>query len=134
MYISHMRSEDRDFWDSLEEVLRIGREAEIPVQISHMKLAMKSLWGRANEALALLDHARAEGIEVTADVYPYEYWQSGMTVLLPERDFTDRAAFQFAIDELVPPDGFLIARFGANRDYEGMTLAEVAAERAQDQC
>ena len=57
-YISHMRSEDRDFWDSLEEVLRIGREAEIPVQISHMKLAMKSLWGRASEAEAGLGARR----------------------------------------------------------------------------
>ena len=131
-YISHMRSEDRAFWDALDELLTIGREAEIPVQISHMKLAARSLWGRADEVLALLDRARAEGVDVTADVYPYEYWQSTMTVLLPERDFSDRAAFQFALDELVPPEGFLIARFGPNPEYVGMTLAEVASERGQD--
>jgi len=131
-YISHMRSEDRALWDALDEILTIGREAEIPVQISHMKLAAKSLWGQADDALALLDRARAEGIDVTADVYPYEYWQSTMTVLLPERDFSDRSAFEFALDELVPPEGFLIARFGPNPDYVGMTLAEVASERGQD--
>lgn len=43
-YISHIRSEDRDLWPAIEEVLRIGREAKIPVQISHMKLAMRGLW------------------------------------------------------------------------------------------
>jgi len=131
-YISHMRSEDRYFWEALEEFIAIGREAELPVQISHMKLAMRSLWGRADEALARLDEARAEGIQVTADVYPYEYWQSSMTVLLPERDFTDRAAFQFALDELVPPDGFLVSAFGPDPSYVGLRLDSIARLRDTD--
>ncbi len=131
-YISHMRSEDRHFWEALEEFIAIGREAELPVQISHMKLAMRSLWGRADEALARLDEARAEGIQVTADVYPYEYWQSSMTVLLPERDFTDRAAFQFALDELVPPDGFLVSAFGPDPSYVGLRLDSIAHLRDTD--
>ncbi len=109
-YISHMRSEDRAFFEALGELLHIGRETGIPVQISHMKLAMKSLWGRADEALALLDAARAEGIDVTADVYPYEFWQSTMTVLFPDRDFTREAA-TFALEELAPPEGMIIAAF-----------------------
>ena len=82
-YISHMRSEDRAFFSALEELLLIGRETGIPVQVSHMKLAMKSLWGETGRVLSMLDAAREEGINVTADVYPYEFWQSTMTVLFP---------------------------------------------------
>ncbi|MGY8779461.1 MAG: D-aminoacylase, partial [Longimicrobiales bacterium] len=80
----------------------------MPVQVGHIKLAMKSLWGRADEVIAILDSARAEGIDVTADIYPYEFWQSTMTVLFPDREFTREAA-QFALEELAPPEGMLIA-------------------------
>lgn len=130
-YISHKRSEDRAFFEALDELIQIGREAGIPVQVSHMKLAMKSLWGRADEALALLDAARAEGIDVTADVYPYEFWQSTMTVLFPDRDFTREAA-TFALEELAPPEGMIIAAFEPEPSYVGMTLAEVAERRGKD--
>jgi N-acyl-D-amino-acid deacylase len=131
-YSSHMRSEDRALWEALEELIQVGREARIPVHVSHMKLAMRSLWGRAGEAIAQMDSARAEGISLTADVYPYEYWQSTMTVLLPERDFSDRSAFQFALDELVPPEGFLIARFDPQPEYVGLTLDSIARLRDTD--
>lgn len=131
-YISHMRSEDRALWEAVDETIRIGREADIPVQISHMKLAMKSLWGRADELIARLDRARAAGVDITADVYPYTYWQSTMTVLFPERDFHDRAAAEFALRELAPPEGMLIARYEPEPAYEGRTLAEVARERGED--
>ncbi len=129
-YISHMRSEDRAFFEALDELLAIGRETGMPVQIGHIKLAMKSLWGRADEVIAILDEARAEGIDVTADVYPYEFWQSTMTVLFPDRDFTREAA-QFALDELAPADGMLIAAFEPDPSYVGMTLAEIAEARGR---
>ena len=87
-YISHMRSEDRAFFEALDELLTIARETGMPVQIGHIKLAMRSLWGRADEVIALLDEARASGVDVTADIYPYEFWQSTMTVLFLDRDFT----------------------------------------------
>lgn len=131
-YISHMRSEDRAFEAALDELLHIGQVTGMPVQVSHMKLAMKSLWGRAGEALARMDSARARGVDVTADVYPYPYWQSSMTVLLPERDFTDRAAFAFALDELVPPEGFLVAAFGPDPSYVGLRLDSIARLRGTD--
>ena len=130
-YISHMRSEDRAFFKALRELLHIGRETGIPVQISHMKLAMKSLWGRTDEALALLNAARAEGVNVTADVYPYEFWQSTMTVLFPDRNFTREAA-TFALEELVPPEGMIIAAFEPEPLYVGTTLAEIAEQRGKD--
>ena len=131
-YISHMRSEDRDFFLALEETIQIAEEARLPVQISHMKLAMRGLWGRAAEALELLDAARARGLDITADVYPYEYWQSTMTVLFPERDFTDRIAAEFALAELVAPEGMLIGDFAAEPALEGRTLAQVAQARGSD--
>jgi N-acyl-D-amino-acid deacylase len=129
-YISHMRSEDRAFFEALDELIRIGREGRIPVQISHMKLAMKSLWGRTGEVLALLDEARGEGIDVTADVYPYEFWQSTMTVLFPDRNYTREAA-TFALEELAPPDGMIIAEFEPDTTYVGKTLKEIAASRGE---
>lgn len=130
-YISHMRSEDRAFFEALDELLHIGRETGMPVQVSHMKLAMASLWGRADEALAVLDAARADGIDVTADVYPYEFWQSTMTVLFPDRDFTREAA-TFALEELAPPDGMLIAAYEPEPELVGLTLAEIAEQRGLD--
>lgn len=131
-YVSHLRSEDRALFAAIEELVGVGREAGLPVHVSHVKLAMKSLWGRAGDLIARLEDARAEGIEVTADVYPYTYWQSTMTVLLPERDFEDRAAAEFALTELAPPEGIVLARFDAQPEYAGRTLAEVAALRGTD--
>ena len=131
-YISHMRSEDRALIEAIEETIDIARHARIPAQISHFKLAARGLWGRAAEILVRLDQARAEGLEISADVYPYEYWQSTMTVLFPERDFTDREAARYALEELVAPEGMIIARFGADTALEGKTLERIAAERGTD--
>lgn len=131
-YISHMRSEDIHLEEAVEEIIRIGKEAEIPVQISHFKLARKGLWGKAGEILKRLDEARAEGVEITADVYPYEYWQSTMTVLFPKRDFTNRTSATFALTELTDPEGMIISDFAADTSYEGKTLAEISAIRNED--
>ncbi len=131
-YISHMRSEDRYLWEAVEEVIRIGREAGIPVQISHMKIAMQSFWGSGDRLLARLNEARASGVEISADVYPYEYWQSTMTVLFPERDFDNRETATFALRELTTPEGMLVARFDPEPTYVGKTLAQIADLRGSD--
>ena len=102
------------------------------MQISHFKLAARGLWGQAADLLARLDEARAAGLDITADVYPYEYWQSTMTVLFPERDFADREAARYALEELVAPEGMLIGRFEADTTLEGKTLAQIAEERGTD--
>ena len=125
-YISHVRSEDRWFEQAIDEIIEIGRVVDIPVQVSHFKLAMTSLWGRAPEILAKIDAARSEGIDITADLYPYQYWQSGMMVLLPQRDITDRAEVEYALKEIAPPDGFWFTQFDPNPGYVGKTLVEVA--------
>ena len=131
-YISHIRSEDRWFDDAIGEIIDIGRTAGIPVQISHFKLAMTSQWGRATEVIDRLDRARAEGVDITADIYPYEYWQSNMMVLLPERDITNRDEVERALTEIAPPDGLWFSQFDPQPEYVGKTLSEVANLRESD--
>ena len=131
-YISHIRTEDRAFWSAIDEIIDIGRQARLPVQVSHTKLAMKSLWGRADRLLARLDSARAQGIDITADVYPYRFWQSGLTVLFPERNFSDRRAAEFALDEVSPPDEITLTRYDPHPEYAGHTVAEIARMRQTD--
>ena len=104
-YISHVRSEDRYFWAAIDEIVRIGREVGIPVQVTHMKLAMTDWWGQSARFLGVLDKARAEGIDITGDIYPYESWHSDLTVLFPKRDFTNRESAEFALEHVSPPDG-----------------------------
>jgi N-acyl-D-amino-acid deacylase len=131
-YISHIRSEDRDFWKAIDEIIAIGRDARIPVQISHVKLAMRSLWGQTDSLLRTLDRARAAGIDVTADVYPYTYWQSTLTVLFPERDFANRATAELVLREIAAPEGLLLSRFAPDTSYVGKTVADIARLRGTD--
>lgn len=131
-YISHIRSEDRWFWEAIDEIIAVGREAKLPVQVSHVKLAMVPLWGRTDSLFTLLEAARAEGIDITADVYPYPYWQSTLTVLFPERDFEDRREAEKVLREIAKPEGLLIGDFEANKAYQGKTVAEIAVLRKED--
>jgi N-acyl-D-amino-acid deacylase len=131
-YISHVRSEDRHFWDALDEIIAIGREAHLPVQVSHMKLAMRSLWGKTDRLLGTLDRARADGIDITADAYPYLYWHSTLTVLFPKRDFSDLAEARLVVDEIVPPEGLLLTQYDPEPAWAGRTLQSIAAERGEE--
>ena len=131
-YISHVRSEDRWFWDAVDEIIEIGRVTGMPVQISHIKLAMRSHWGKADSLLRVLDRARASGVKITADIYPYTYWQSNLSVLLPERNFDDRASAQLALDEIAPPEGLLLTAYAPEPSYVGRTVAEIARMQGTD--
>jgi N-acyl-D-amino-acid deacylase len=131
-YISHIRSEDRGFWPAIEELLAIGRATGMPVQLSHAKLAMRSLWGQADSLIRRLDGARAEGIKVTLDVYPYLYWQSTLRVLFPEGNYQDLAEARFVLDQVASADGLLLGRFDADTSYVGKTVAQIAELRQDD--
>jgi len=131
-YISHMRSEDRELFKAVDELINIGRVNHMPVQISHAKLAMRALWGRAPELIAKLDSARAAGVDVTMDVYPYQFWQSTLTVLYPARDFANRTTTDFVLREVAAPEGLLISRFEPQPEYAGKTVAEIAKMRNSD--
>jgi N-acyl-D-amino-acid deacylase len=131
-YISHIRSEDREFWSALDELIAIGRAAKMPVQVSHMKLAMRGLWGEGDRLMAKLDEARREGIGLTADVYPWTMWQSTLTVLYPKRNFTDRKETEFILKEVASPDDLLLGSFSPNPSYAGKTVRQIAQLRGTD--
>jgi len=131
-YISHLRSEDVKLDAAIDEIIAIGREAKLPVQISHLKIAIVDRWGQAPQILARLDAARAQGVDITADVYPYEYWQSNLAVLLPERNFNDLTAARFALTKLTTPAGMRLAVFAPDPSLVGKTIADIAAERGAD--
>jgi N-acyl-D-amino-acid deacylase len=131
-YISHIRSEDRYFWKAIDEIIEIGRVAKLPVQISHTKLAMLKWWGQADKLIARLDRARAQGVNITGDMYPYLYWESTLTVLFPERDFEDRAAAALVLKEISRPDGLLLTQFDPEPSYAGKTIAAIATMRKSD--
>ena len=125
-YISHIRSEDENLETALEEIIAIGREAKIPVQISHFKIAMRSKWGSAGKIIGRLDQARQSGIDITADVYPYPMWHSTPRVLFPQKDFESLAAAEKACREYFDPETSVMTEYPANRAYEGKTVAEIA--------
>ena len=127
-YISHIRSEDRYFWDAIEEIIDIGRRTGMPVQISHLKLAAKATWGKTERLLGLLNSARNNGVNISADIYPYEYWESTIWVLLPDRDADDLEEIQFVLDELTPADGIIFTDYKPEPSYVGKTIAEIALE------
>ena len=131
-YISHIRSEDYAFWKAIDEIIAIGRHAYIPVQVSHIKLAMKGLWGQGDALVAKMDAARAAGVNMTADIYPYTYWHSGLSVLIPSRDFKDRSKAAFALAQVVPASGLIITQYDPNPSYVDKTLAEIAVMRHED--
>jgi len=126
-YISHIRSEDINLESSIEEIINIGREAKLPVQISHFKIAMRSKWGNAAGILAQLQNARAAGINITADCYPYTMWSATPRVLFPKKDFDNAASALYATQELFDPAASVMTYFPANKKYEGRTISEIAA-------
>jgi N-acyl-D-aspartate/D-glutamate deacylase len=128
-YISHIRSEDINIEDAVDEIIHIGREAKLPVQVSHIKVAMKSKWGNSRSLLAAMQAARAEGIDVTADCYPYDFWLSTLKVLFPNRDYDNLASAGFACQELFDPELSRLPVFLPKPDYKGKTVAEVARLR-----
>ncbi|MCM2274747.1 MAG: D-aminoacylase [Candidatus Didemnitutus sp.] len=87
IYASHMRNEGSKIISSIEELLRIAREAQVRAQVSHLKLSGENAWGRTKEVLALLDRARAEGIDVAHDQYAYTASSTQLRQLIPGEAF-----------------------------------------------
>jgi dihydroorotase/N-acyl-D-amino-acid deacylase len=83
IYATHMRSEGATEPEAIDEAIRIGREANIPVEIFHLKVSGKSRWGSMPAVVAKIEKARAEGIDVRADQYPYVAGATGLASSLP---------------------------------------------------
>lgn len=84
IYASHIRNEGLKVTEAINEALNIGRAANMPVQISHFKVAAPANWGRSRETLAIIDAARARGLDVTIDQYPYTASSTNLGVMLPD--------------------------------------------------
>ena len=83
IYATHMRSEAGTVLEALDEAIRIGREAKIPVEIWHVKAAGKRNWGRMKEIVAKIEQARRDGIDITADTYGYTAWFNSFSAFIP---------------------------------------------------
>lgn len=83
IYATHMRSEGDAEMASLDETIRIGREAHIPVEIWHLKTAGKPNWGKMPQVVAKIDAARASGVDINADTYAYTAWFNSLSAFIP---------------------------------------------------
>jgi N-acyl-D-amino-acid deacylase len=83
IYSTHLRSESDSVLDSIDEALRIGREAHVPVEIWHLKVAGKNNWGRMPEVVAKINAARNAGADITADTYAYTAWFNDFSAFVP---------------------------------------------------
>ena len=83
VYTSHIRNEGETVGSAISEAITVGREAQIPVEISHFKISFKPLWGKSSETVAMVEKARQEGIDINIDQYPYAASSTNMGTLLP---------------------------------------------------
>jgi N-acyl-D-amino-acid deacylase len=83
VYASHIRSEGEEVFTAIAEAVDVGRQAGLPVEISHFKVSNRKLWGQSEKTIALVDRARGEGLDVTVDQYPYTASSTNLGVLLP---------------------------------------------------
>jgi N-acyl-D-amino-acid deacylase len=84
VYASHMRDEGDSVTQAIEEAISIGRQANIPVEISHFKLSGQQNWGRSKETISMIIKAREEGLDVTIDQYPYTASSTNLGTLFPD--------------------------------------------------
>ncbi|TET98503.1 MAG: D-aminoacylase, partial [Dehalococcoidia bacterium] len=113
LYASHIRDERSLLLDAVGEAIDIGRRAGLPVQISHFKAAGRENWGRTKDSLRLTEQARAEGVDVTFDAYPYT---AASTLLWA-------VAHGMKMEEA---DAVMVASVRERREYEGKTISQIA--------
>jgi N-acyl-D-amino-acid deacylase len=126
IYISHIRDEADKTLEALAEAIEIGRKGNLPVQISHIKVGTAAVWGKANEAVALITNARKRGQDVTADCYPYDAWSSTIRVLIPSGRHDDAADVRRGLDDVGGAGNITIVSCKAHPDYEFQTLEAIA--------
>ncbi len=150
IYTSHLREEGLGLIDGVAEAIEIGRRAHIPVVLTHHKVVGKPMWGSSVRTLAMIDSARAAGIDVMADQYPYTATYTGIGVLVPAWAMADGdSAFARRLRDPALRDSIVkgivfnilndrgggdisrvqLAKVSWKRDLEGKTLADWARER-----
>jgi N-acyl-D-amino-acid deacylase len=159
IYATHLRSEGDGVLEAIDEAIRIGSEADIPVEIWHIKAAGKSNWGRMSEIVAKIDGARNAGVDITADTYAYTAWFNSMSAFVPpwahdggdakllerlqdpatrariRRDMeTPSAEWDNEWQEIPGPEAVLVSVVHNPdlRSIQGKRLSEIASERNQE--
>jgi dihydroorotase/N-acyl-D-amino-acid deacylase len=159
IYATHMRSEGAHVFEAIDEAVRIGREAHIPVEIWHLKAAGKPQWGLMPKIIAKIDSARQSGVEVGANTYAYTAWFNSMSAFIPpwahdggdkklierlkdpamrgriRKDMlTPDATWDNEWQEIPGPEAILVAVVQNPKllAIEGKTLAQIAKERGKD--
>ena len=145
LYASHIRNEESNVTDAIEEALNIGRQANIPVQISHFKVGGKANWGRSKETLAMIEKARKEGWDVTIDQYPYTASSTNLGVRLPNwaiagtqdsinARIKDPVLHKKIVEEMLAEikrykfknySFAVVASYGADSTYNGKNISEI---------
>src|SRR5688572_13002806 len=128
IYISHIRDEADKTFEALEEAIRIGREARIPVQISHIKLGTVAVWNRANDVVTLINKARTRGQDITADCYPYDAWSSTIRVLIPSGRHDDPVEVARGLADVGGPANVTIVSCRAHPEYEFKNMEEISRQ------
>jgi N-acyl-D-amino-acid deacylase len=131
IYVSHLRDESDHAFDSFHEIVRIGHEAGLPVQISHIKLGTAAVWGKAPEAVRYIEEERAKGLDITADCYPYDAWGSTITVLIPDKRYDNPASVERGLADVGGAANVSITSCKAHPDYEFHTLDAIARQVGQ---
>jgi N-acyl-D-amino-acid deacylase len=145
VYASHIRNEEDKVAEAVNEAIAIGREAKLPVEISHFKVNGQNNWGRSDETLNLVKNARLEGIDVTIDQYPYTASSTNLGVLLPDwvladgqdsilarlKNATIRAKVKAHSIDMITRRGLkhfdyaYVANFKADSNYNGKNIREI---------
>jgi N-acyl-D-amino-acid deacylase len=148
IYATHQRSESNEIFQSLDEIFRIAREGHVRAQISHLKLSGPANWGKANEVVAAIERARAEGLDITQDQYAYTASSTGLSQLIPEKareggkeKFIERLdnpetkagiveEMKKALQKRQSPDYSyaVIAAFKPDPSYNGLNVVEATAK------
>jgi N-acyl-D-amino-acid deacylase len=126
IYTTHMRNEASGLLDAVRETIRIGREGRVRVQISHHKAAGRRNWGKVRESIALIDEARAAGLDITADQYPYTSGSTVLSAVLNNGAFSPQG--EHGGIARVEPEQVTIASAPTHPEREGKTIGELASQ------
>jgi N-acyl-D-amino-acid deacylase len=125
-YMTHSRDEADKSFEAMAEAIEISQRGGLPLDISHIKLATVGVWGKAKQAVALIERARAKGQDVTADCYPYEAWHSNIEVLVPNKKYDDPPSVDRALSDVGGAANVAITACKAHPGYAGRNLEEIA--------
>lgn len=148
IYASHIRNEGGRLLESLDEILTIGKQAKLPVHVSHIKVSGKANWGLAPDAIQKLREARAAGQEITADQYPYPASSTSLSAMVIPDELRDWKVLKEALDDVERGDKvrkqiskliaergdgqqIVISNFAPERTWQGKNLAVIAKETSR---